>query len=96
MTGMEKLDNVLNQMKTHALEYLNYILRYIFEKIPNVEKKKSTYLMKCVYFSPYLCRSLISACKMPGIMKACQEEIFGELIIEAIETIAYFCGESEF
>ena len=54
ITGVEKLDNLMNKVKVSALEFLNQILRYIFEKVPNSEKKKSPFLPKGIQFSPYL------------------------------------------
>jgi len=35
LTGLEKLDNLLNKVKERALVILNYIFKYLFEKVSN-------------------------------------------------------------
>lgn len=54
LTGLEKLDNLLNKVKERSLVILNYIFRYLFEKVPNSEKKRSPYLPRALQFAPYL------------------------------------------
>jgi hypothetical protein len=53
-TGLQKLDELVNKMKSLALEALNHVLRYIFEKVPNSVKKNSAFLSKSIQFCPFL------------------------------------------
>jgi hypothetical protein len=47
-TGLQKLDDLVNKMKSLALEVLNHVLKYIFEKVPNSVKKNSAFLPKSI------------------------------------------------
>lgn len=47
-TGLQILDDLVNKMKSLALEFLNHILKYIFEKVPNSVKKNSAFLPKSI------------------------------------------------
>lgn len=62
ITGLEKLDNLLNKLKERSLIVLNYIFRYLFEVVPNSVKKQSPYLPRAIQFAPYLSQSLIAVC----------------------------------
>jgi hypothetical protein len=46
LTGVEKLDNLLNLIKIKALECFNHIYRYLFENVPNKIKAESPFLRK--------------------------------------------------
>lgn len=83
-------------MKTLALEALNFILHYIFEKVPNSVKKRSPFLGKSIQFCPYLAQSLIAVCQRPDIIPLSQVEVFSELLVESIETLVLYSGEVEF
>lgn len=48
LTGLEKLDNLLNKVKERALVILNYIFKYLFEKVPNNVKIKSPFLPRAI------------------------------------------------
>jgi hypothetical protein len=96
LTGLEKLDNLLNKVKERSLCILNYIFRYLFEKVPNSEKKRSPYLARALQFSPYLSQSLIAVCKRPDLLKLIEDETFSEVLIEGIDTLVLFSGEQEF
>ncbi len=62
ITGLEKLDNLLNKLKERSLVVLNYIFRYLFEVVPNSVTKQSPYLPRAIQFAPYLSQSLIAVC----------------------------------
>ncbi len=96
MTGMEKLDNQINIAKKKAIEVLNFVLKYLFEAVPNSEKKKSPFLPKAIQFSNFLAFSLISVCQRPNIMRLLEDETLSELLVESIDTLVLFCGEQEF
>ena len=67
-TGLQKLDDLVNKMKSIALEVLNEILRNLFEKVPNSVKKNSAFLPKSIQFCPYLAQSLIAIGQRPDIL----------------------------
>ena len=48
LSGLQKLDNLMNKVKVRSLEFLNYIFRYLFEKVPNSVKIESPFLQKAV------------------------------------------------
>jgi hypothetical protein len=95
-TGLLKLDDLVNKMKSLALEVLNHVLKYIFEKVPNSVKKKSPFLPKSIQFCPFLAHSLIAVGQRADILTLVENEVFGDLIVEAIETLVYYSGEPEF
>lgn len=96
LTGLEKLDNLLNKVKERSLVILNYIFRYLFEKVPNSEKKRSPFLPRALQFAPYLSQSLIAVCKRPDLLKLIEDETFAEVLIEGTDTLVLFSGEQEF
>ena len=63
LTGLEKLDNLLIKVKERALVILNYVFKYLFEKVPNNVKIKSPFLPRALQFSPYLSMNLIALCQ---------------------------------
>jgi hypothetical protein len=87
---------LVNKIKSQALEALNHILHYIFDKVPNSVKKNSAFLAKSIQFCPFLAQSLISICQRPDILQLIQDEIFSDLMVEAIETLVLYSGEMEF
>ncbi len=48
LTGLEKLDNALNKVKERSLVILNYIFKYLFEKVPNSDKLRSPFLPRAL------------------------------------------------
>lgn len=95
-TGLQKLDNLVNRVKSQALEFLNQVLRYIFEKVTSKVKVTSPFLPRCIQFCPYLIKSLLSLTARPDIETIVQDEVYSEIIVEAIETVVLFAGEPEF
>lgn len=95
-TGLQKLDNLVNKVKSQALEFLNQIIRYMFEKVTNKIKVTSPFLPRCIQFCPYLVQSLLSITARPDINTIIQDEDYSEIIVEAIETVVLFAGEPEF
>lgn len=96
LTGMDKLDNLLNKVKERSLVILNYIFRFLFEKVANSEKRRSPFLPRALQFAPYLSQSLISVCKRPDFLKLQEDETFCEVLIEGTDTLTLFSGEQEF
>jgi hypothetical protein len=54
LTGIEKLDQLLNSVKVKTLECLNSIFTYIFEEVPNNTKKESVFLIKAGQLCPFI------------------------------------------
>ena len=96
MTGLEKLDNLINKTKFRALEFLNSLLRYLFEKVANTVKEKSPFLQRCIQFCPYLCNSLLAFASLANVELLVLEEHYSELVVEAIDTLVLFSAEREF
>lgn len=48
MTGLVKLDNLINKIKANSLTCLNFIYKYLFDEVPNATKIKSPYLEKAL------------------------------------------------
>lgn len=46
VTGIEKLDQLLNGIKTKTLECLNLLFTYLFDEVPNQLKKESPFIAK--------------------------------------------------
>lgn len=46
VTGIEKLDQLLNNIKIKTLECLNSIFKYLFDELPNQIKLQSPFLQK--------------------------------------------------
>ena len=90
------MDDLVNKMKSLALEVLNEILRNLFEKVPNSVKKNSAFLPKSIQFCPYLAQSLIAIGERSDIQQLIMGEVFGDLLEESIETLVLYSGESEF
>lgn len=96
VTGLEKLDNLLNKVKERALVVLNHIFKYLFEKVPNNVKRKSPFLPRAIQFAPYLSQNLIGVCQRQDLIRLLDDDNFSELLVEATETLVIFSGEQEF
>ena len=96
VTGLEKLDNLLNNIKTKALECLNYVYRYMFENVPNQVKSESPFLPKAVQLCPYIISSLLDLSQRPNIDTLMDDESYHNMLVECIETLAMFAAEKEF
>jgi len=59
ITGIEKLDQLINNMKIKTLECLNTIYNYIFEEVPSPVKQQSPFLQKGLQLCPHLIKTLI-------------------------------------
>jgi hypothetical protein len=59
ITGIEKLDQLLNNIKIKTLECLNLIFKYLFEEIPNQTKLESPFINKGLNLCPYLIKTLL-------------------------------------
>lgn len=68
----------------------------MFEKVANKVKVTSPFLPRCLQFCPYLVQSLLTVTARADVDSLVQDEIVGELVVEAIETVVLFAGEQEF
>jgi hypothetical protein len=97
LTGLPKLDNLLNKIKHRAHEYLNLTYRYLFEKVHNSVKEQSPFLVRGQQFCPFLMNSLLTISRGQEFdIITEQDEVFTELVVEAVETLVLFIGEKEF
>lgn len=96
VTGIAKLDSIINKVKHRAHEYLNYVYRYLFEKVHASVKAQSPFLAKGIQFCPYLINSIMHFSTRPDFDEVTDNDTFSELIIEAIDTLVLFTGEKEF
>lgn len=67
ITGFEKLDQLLNNIKIKTLECLNSIYNYILNEIPNTTKLESPFLEKGLTLCPYFIRTLLSVASRQDI-----------------------------
>ena len=96
VTGIEKLDQLLNKVKIKTLQCLNYMYKYLFEEVPNQTKLESPVTGKALTLGPYYIQTLLSICKRPDILDLINDETYQDLIVETIESLVLFCGEKEF
>lgn len=96
ITGIEKLDQLLNQVKIKTLQCLNYLLKYLFEEVPNQTKQESPLTLKALTLCPHFISTLLSVSKRPDILTLAQEETFQDVIVETLETLVLATGEKEF
>ena len=75
-TNVQKLDNLLNKVKTRSLEFLNQIFRYIFEKVVNQVKLNSPFLAKGIQFLPFLVQSVLTVSQRPDIEQLLIDDVY--------------------
>ena len=76
VTGIEKLDQLLNQVKIDALGCLNFIFKYLFEEVPNQTKLESPFTAKGLTLCPYFIQTLMSISQRPNILQIIQDETY--------------------
>lgn len=96
VTGIARLDNLLNKIKYRCHEYLNYVYRYLFEKVHVSVKVASPFLGKGIQFCPYLINSLLAFSTRPDFDQLVDDETYSDLIIEVVDTLVLFTAEKEF
>jgi hypothetical protein len=96
ITGIEKLDQLLNNIKIKTLECLNLIFKYLFEEIPNQTKLESPFINKGLNLCPYLIKTLLVIGKRADLDQLIQDQTYQDVLVEAMETLVLFVGEKEF
>lgn len=76
LTGMQKLDHLLNRIKVKALECLNYSYKYLFELVPNSVKAESPFLPRGIQLTPFLVSSLIDIAQRQNIEDLIEDETY--------------------
>jgi len=96
LTGLQKLDNLLNKIKYRSLEILNHLFRYLFEKVHNSVKVQSPFLQRAIQFCPFLIKNLLIITGRADIEVLVLDEAYSDVLVEAIETLVLFSAEKEF
>lgn len=96
LTGMQKLDHLLNKIKIKSLECMNYIFRYIFDMVSNETKLESPFLSRGLQLCPTLIVSLVDIAQRRNIEELAEDETYSDIIVESLESLCLFVGEKEF
>jgi len=96
MTGFEKLDQLINDLKIKTLECLNSIFSYILNEIPNQSKIESPFHQKALTLCPHFIQTLMSICSRPEIQNIILNDTYHDIIVEAIETLTHFVSDKDF
>ena len=79
-SGLEKLDQILNQTKSNVLESYNMLVEYALQMNENVQMT-SPIVTKCIAISPNL---IISACTIstdPNLESYIEDETYSEIVV---------------
>ena len=87
---------MLNLIKTKTLESFNAIFRYIFEEVPNQTKNESPFLQKGLQLCPYFISTVVDIAQREDIEELIADEVYQDIIVEAMECLTLFTGEKEF
>lgn len=95
-TGLQKLDQMINQIKTDNIICLNRILQFVYQKVSAAQRKSVPFIPKMVQFAQPLVQSLVLVTKKAELEALCEEEIYADIIIEMLAMLAIFSAEKEF
>lgn len=96
ISGLEKLDQQLNQIKLRSLQSVNVIFKYIFNEIPSEQKNTSEFPKKGVQIYPFIVSTLLYISQREDLESILQDETYQDLIVEIMETLSMFIHEKEF
>jgi len=79
-SGLQKLDQILNQTKTKVLESVNMLLEYALQLNENVQVQLPI-VNKAISFTPHLIISARSFATYPAMQDLLEDENYSELIV---------------
>jgi hypothetical protein len=96
LTGIQKLDNLINQIKIKTFECINMILKYVFEQMQSIVKNQSPFLQRAGLIVQGLIATVSHLSQRADLEAIIEDEIGQTFIVEAIETLVILVGEKEF
>lgn len=87
LSGIEKLDQLLNKIKIKTLECFNSIFRYILDEVPNQTKLESPFLAKGKQLCPYFINTLVYMADRPDLEELLLDEYYHDILTESMEAL---------
>lgn len=79
-SGLQKLDQILNQTKTNVLEAYNMVIEYALQMNENVQMT-SPIVTKCIAIAPNLIISARTIATDPDLESYLEDETYSEMVV---------------
>ena len=98
LSGIQRLDNLINQVKTKVLECLNFLYRFIFEVCPESVKHDSPFMVtkSQPLVQAFISSAIVVAQRPDFETLVVQDEVNQNLVVELVEALTIFVNEKEF